>query len=842
MLTPGQNAWTDEKIQATVTPTWCYQILGEAANQPVAEAIDSDSTYGDYIVSKAKRLFLTVIDVGLPQQILRLVDEFYDDDYLPFAEDEVASLRLSSGLSNLDSLFYRVQFKYLVRVLREGEHIRYSSLEYIPVQPVEHKAGANTNEDSNKVLIPSPVNRVFIRRQISIRDIQAELSLLAEIAAAKPLSHEHLLSIHGSYTQKQQMHILLSPSTKYNLKSFLNDPPKVFEALPKPERRKHFLLWPHCLCNALAWLHAHGAHHGAVRPSRIFIDDFFQISLGSFDGDWLLGVPAARDDIEAYQYAGPEFWKRGLTVQSHGTSRTAFSSGGRSAGRLHLPSRGDDISRPSNDGSTDSGKALRSSEEGRYTFVPTSKNNPSRLKLKPANRLSADFTPFTRNVESRLGFRSDADSLSRPKRTLSRRLDTLSLKSSDSSEAGKQSDTSRSRFAHALPLDTKATMVQAWKSTARDMAAADIFGLAAVSMDMITVLCSRSVSSFTKHRASKNRNAGRGGSVADASFHANLAQIVSWAETLVKDAEKKAKKDNAYIFNAVEPILQKLLPCFDKEPNNRSRSELLSLELHKHLRSVGNTHAHCTLRPAEGAKEHKRKEKQQPESHMFTAVREPESSTRAQPQARPPVQQVRQPPPQDQYYEVDAAPVTPLFSYPRSSTRAQHSQRAPPPSVASDRERDVSPDLFEYYESQWQDPRYRLQTQQTAHYRPAQRMTRRDFIDDPTPDEEDEEDDDQEPLHPLRPPRTTSINTNSTRYYSSASHFPSPVLHYGNSDVAIMASEPASQPPNRELPAIPAATPNSKKTRQAARTPATTRAANVAQATQALAQTVGRFG
>lgn len=248
------DAWTDERIEATVKTHFIYSHLGEAANQPVSGLAEaSGPTYAQRIATKAKRLFLTLIAVGLPQQVFRLIDEFYDDDYLPFAEDEVASLRLSQdGTSGLGELFYRQQYKYLVRVLHDGEHIRYGREEYVPVQYVGQKASGSLSSGWQKVRLPSPIDRILVRRHYAAYDRDAEVDMLSEIAAVKSLSYQHVISVYGSYTEYDHLYILLSPATKYSLKGVLSDVPKAFRLLAKPKRRKHFLTWPHCISTALA--------------------------------------------------------------------------------------------------------------------------------------------------------------------------------------------------------------------------------------------------------------------------------------------------------------------------------------------------------------------------------------------------------------------------------------------------------------------------------------------------------------------------------------------------------------------------------------------------------------
>lgn len=581
MGTGAQEWWTQEKVETTVTKHFIYSHLrsddAERLTHPVFADL-SDNSFLECILEKARRLFLILIHLGVSGDILRLIEDSYDDDNLPIDEADVASLNLSRGRSqNINSQFYRCQFKYLVRVVGEGEHIRYAEDERVPLERVE----GVTQHGLDRVRLPSPINRVFAHKTIHLED-RSEFEILSEIAAAKHLSGKHVPTIFGSFIQDEKIHVLLSPAAKHDLGQFLSDRPKAFEAMSKPERRAHYVRWPHCLANALHWLHDQGVHHGAVRPSRIRIDEQYQISLGQFEGDWVLGSVTPVGDLESYQYAAPELWRRGLSVQAQ--TGTGSSLGGRSAvGRrdapryLAGPRRSDDLEQiPTRDFSL--------TGESTYTFVPTFKGVSSRLKLEMATKSD--------RLERADSIRHDqVVSPMESVRRISSFRGRFGSTSSGSSDKKRFSNHTQSERIYSIPSETKNTAVQTWKSTADNLPATDVFGLAAVMMDMLTVLCSRSVSSFAKHRSSKNRQAGRGGGLADSSFHANLPQVGTWAENLHKDAEKKLRKESGDIYRVVGPLLQIVMQCLDREPRKRISALSLARRLERHLIDLN---LHCS--------------------------------------------------------------------------------------------------------------------------------------------------------------------------------------------------------------------------------------------------------
>ncbi len=72
---------------------------------------------------------------------------------------------------------------------------------------------------------------------------------------------------------------------------------------------------------------------------------------------------------------------------------------------------------------------------------------------------------------------------------------------------------------------------------------ADVFSTTTILLNLLSFLLSHTPKSFASHRGRLNRHAGRGGAPADASFHANLTQVGTWMDILVKEAKAKEKKE-----------------------------------------------------------------------------------------------------------------------------------------------------------------------------------------------------------------------------------------------------------------------------------------------------------
>lgn len=593
------NWWTDDRVDATVNRPYVLSQLRtdeqELLNKsPLFGDGLTDDTYLDWILTKARRFFLTLVEAGVPDQIFGIVDDSWDDEDLPIAEESVADLRLSYERNiALNKRFYKAQYRFLLRVLEDGEHIRYADEEIVPVYATGLKATILSfgNDGVDKVRLSASTSRFFVRKKIGIGHRPkgiSELQVLGEIASLRQYAHPHILGVFASYLQQDSIYVLFTPAPAYSLKSFVSDVPKVFDNLPKPRRRQTLLSWPHCLASALRWLHVNGRHHGAIRPSNIQVDDDFHIYLGQFDDSGVLGTRTKIDDIEAYQYAAPERWKRAVTMQKTAPSKVMGASGGRTARRIKVEKAG----------STRSSRSSWSSERRRvdimnptsttYSFMPTSRGrNFSRLQLSKSSDTSFIHDGVSTTIRTRANT-MDRDSGS-GRALSSNRSQMTSALSNASSGSNK---TIKPAFT-AAP-EVKTAVVTTWASAQHDLLAADVFSMGAVIMDIMTLICKKSAGSFARHRSSKNRQAGRGGGLADASFHANIGQVVVWATQLQSYAADRAKKGDGVVFKALGPIIQLIKDCLEREPEERLRSDELECGLGEYISEFsGIEYLHC---------------------------------------------------------------------------------------------------------------------------------------------------------------------------------------------------------------------------------------------------------
>ncbi|KAF2488990.1 kinase-like protein [Lophium mytilinum] len=360
--------WTDEKIDATVTKEFVTSRLRpnerDRLEQPVAFGDGlTDDTYIEWILEKAKRLFLTLVESGVPDQIFPVIDHSWEDDDLPLPLEEVERLALSYERNDqLNYKFHNTQFTYLLRELTEGAHFDYAPNEVLPLEYVHSLPPAVALQNWSRVHLPKKPNDVFVRRKISlggaVMDEDLEMDFHNDVEASRLVEHDHIAPVWASYTSKGNAYVLTNFVGQHTLKSFIDHrKPAQYQRLQKKDRYQLLLGWLHCLADAITSLHQNGLYHGAIRPSNILIDEsnavaFSDIgSLGSFQKD------KRPDPQEAYNYGSPEAnssarplltdqalkkvdssQSRKQSISSHGSSagQSVSSSSSRAHGKTKL--------------------------------------------------------------------------------------------------------------------------------------------------------------------------------------------------------------------------------------------------------------------------------------------------------------------------------------------------------------------------------------------------------------------------------------------------------------------------------------------------------------------------
>ena len=106
--------WTEERINEKVTTEFITSRLRPNERQwlsrPVGFGDLTDDTYMDWILEKARRLFLVLAEVGEAEKIFTVVENSWDDDDLPLPMEDIEKLSLSNKRDNQVNIrFYHTQ-------------------------------------------------------------------------------------------------------------------------------------------------------------------------------------------------------------------------------------------------------------------------------------------------------------------------------------------------------------------------------------------------------------------------------------------------------------------------------------------------------------------------------------------------------------------------------------------------------------------------------------------------------------------------------------------------------------------------------------------------------------
>ena len=527
--------WSDQRIDTTVTREYItVKLPSSALHRPLGFGDGlTDDTYLDWILTRGKRLFLILVEVGIADYIFEAVDRSLDDSDLPLSEEAIWELNLSRGRSNaLDKLFYRYQFRYLIQQLYEGSHVDYEGDEIVPLRSLGKRSGILPSQSVDRV---QTGDAIYARRRLLLEGENGvdKIHFILHLKSLQRLKHPHLVSVFATYTQGGYGYVLFTPSLDVTLKAFLDDPPKSFKSLPKAEKRRILLSWVHCLSDAIAYLHGRGYAHQAIRPSNVYVGGDNRIYLGESAALDALENKGNGYDREVYEYASPEQWQRKPVLQELTPLKTTHHGGGRTAQRISK-------TRP---------QSLSPDDHFRQPIL-----------APPANRTK-----------------------SRPPSARTRSSHTPSTSTVTSSSATPTTDTSLTTSSSSTGASTlpKRTLITTFAPVSLpSLFPPDIFSLSTIHVHLLSALFSLASGSqfaskfssknLKQHLAKHNRNAGRGGAPPDKSFHANLTQVSSWMDKIEKEARGKEQRgEEGRIFEAVGQLTKIVRKGLSREGTER---------------------------------------------------------------------------------------------------------------------------------------------------------------------------------------------------------------------------------------------------------------------------------
>lgn len=565
--------WDEDRVDNTVNRAYVLSHLRASEARRLDQQLEfgdglTDDTYMEWIETKAKRIFLILVDIGVPDQIFGVVDDSWDDDDLPIPLDQVDRLQLTHKRDQkLEKKFFQRQFTYLLRHLRPGENIIYEDVEIVPLETLDkrHATGipAMAQLGMDNVCIPGRPDDVFIRRRIPLGDLPGQVPVvefLSGIEKMKQRCHRHIVSLWGSYIHQSAGYLLLTPVHDTTLKSALAIMPPSLKILAKEDRRILLLDWIHCLTEAVASLHAQGVPHGFIKPSNIFVDSDNRTF---FADSGLFAAKSTKEwTKESYDYAAPE---RPCPLQS--ASSTSFRSASKPFDSSNR--KISNIRRPSTAASPQTPRTPEKSPTFSFaTITPLMPKSPKAPK-----------SPSFKSIKSR------PPPLQPPP--------MLPLPMLPSSPTSPSTPIFSRANVHTFKRAAPPPSPPSSPPPPIDPLKCDIFSLGCIYLELLTMLLKRKSQAFASHRSkSRKMTAAASGSsflVPDTSFRANAAQVESWTFGLLKESKKREDR----VYRGVSHLLNLTTRMLAEDPQQRPSAAFCEERTREILGRVCGIKTHC---------------------------------------------------------------------------------------------------------------------------------------------------------------------------------------------------------------------------------------------------------
>lgn len=327
------TVWFDEaRVERTITRQFVASQLSSEAAHRLDGALAfgdglTDCTYWEWLKDKGRRLFLILVDLGLPGRIFTLIDNSWEDDDLPIQLHDVGQLQLTPEKDvRLEREFHIRQFFYLVRTLGQGQHIDYEDHELVPLDVIEKRPGSS----QDLARLPD-LPALLCRRRVTLgleTGCVPKDDFMWEVNSIKDIQNAHVACYWASYTHRGEGYVLLTLPGEYKLSVYLTNTPPSVKNLDKGLRRRLVLDWILCMVDTLCFVHSRGASLGNIKPSTIqFTRDhhvvFTDASRASFNESAQGGNSFER---ESYNYAAPEQWAKQSATPTSPRSRPPWAT------------------------------------------------------------------------------------------------------------------------------------------------------------------------------------------------------------------------------------------------------------------------------------------------------------------------------------------------------------------------------------------------------------------------------------------------------------------------------------------------------------------------------------
>jgi serine/threonine protein kinase len=257
--------------------------------------------------SRIPRIYSVLRKIGQLDAIDGFINDDITDVSFPFSKSTLPeTLRDHSARLKFLELQHLVYNTEALDLEHNARHGHFSDPADVPLKKIGELGKGGFGYVDH--VVSTITNREYARKLISRgktfrRDKQVLQAFIKELSNLKRLSHRHLVSLVGSYTDKRFVAIIMTPVAECNLETFLG-------RTDISERSRSFLRpFFGCLTAALCYLHDNHIRHKDIKPSNVLIkhDQVFLTDFGtSLDWSALGNSTTATAPPTTPRYCAPE--------------------------------------------------------------------------------------------------------------------------------------------------------------------------------------------------------------------------------------------------------------------------------------------------------------------------------------------------------------------------------------------------------------------------------------------------------------------------------------------------------------------------------------------------------